>query len=168
MKSPCQALTTIYLLWLAPPQPPPPHPPTTIGLRATRKNRLRGTCCGQCEVKTAGLVCAHTNRHRHTQKTLYGCKCCNSREFPLWIESSVLLDKNKSALFEGSDVTNWQIVLLLAGWTLIKCLFVNWYHTLIITHTHLRVAQNTRGHMYKRCVHTEPCMRHFTHINWYL
>ncbi|XP_039648116.1 zinc finger B-box domain-containing protein 1 isoform X2 [Perca fluviatilis] len=42
----------------APPQPPPPPPPDTISLRTTRKNRLRGTYCGQCEVKTAGLMCA--------------------------------------------------------------------------------------------------------------
>ncbi|KAG8002122.1 Zinc finger B-box domain-containing protein 1, partial [Nibea albiflora] len=42
----------------APPQPAPPPPPPPIGLRTTRKNRLRGTCCGQCEVKTAGLRCA--------------------------------------------------------------------------------------------------------------
>ncbi|KAM8903830.1 uncharacterized protein zbbx isoform 2-T2 [Spinachia spinachia] len=34
----------------APPQPPP--------LRDRRKNRLRGTNCGQCEIKTAGLTCA--------------------------------------------------------------------------------------------------------------
>ncbi|KAI4815128.1 hypothetical protein KUCAC02_005291, partial [Chaenocephalus aceratus] len=40
----------------APPQPPP-LPPTT-GLRTTRKSRLRGTHCGQCEVKTAGIMCA--------------------------------------------------------------------------------------------------------------
>ncbi|XP_037334101.2 uncharacterized protein zbbx isoform X2 [Pungitius pungitius] len=36
----------------APPQPPPPI------LRDRRKNRLRGTYCGQCEMKTAGLTCA--------------------------------------------------------------------------------------------------------------
>ncbi|XP_078102602.1 uncharacterized protein zbbx isoform X1 [Sander vitreus] len=42
----------------APPQPPPPPPPDTISRRTTRKNRLRGTYCGQCEVKTAGLMCA--------------------------------------------------------------------------------------------------------------
>ncbi|XP_033970356.1 uncharacterized protein zbbx [Trematomus bernacchii] len=40
----------------APPQPPPL--PSTIGLRTTRKSRLRGTHCGQCEVKTAGIMCA--------------------------------------------------------------------------------------------------------------
>ncbi|XP_063763442.1 uncharacterized protein zbbx [Eleginops maclovinus] len=40
----------------APPQPPPP--PSTIGLQTTRKIRLRGTHCGQCEVKTAGIMCA--------------------------------------------------------------------------------------------------------------
>uniref|UniRef100_A0A671Y7N2 B box-type domain-containing protein n=1 Tax=Sparus aurata TaxID=8175 RepID=A0A671Y7N2_SPAAU len=40
----------------APPQPPPPPP--AISSRATRKNRLRGRYCGQCEVKTAGLMCA--------------------------------------------------------------------------------------------------------------
>ncbi|XP_040044540.2 uncharacterized protein zbbx isoform X1 [Gasterosteus aculeatus] len=33
----------------------PPPPPT---LRDRRKNRLRGTYCGQCEIKTAGLTCA--------------------------------------------------------------------------------------------------------------
>ncbi|KAA8593928.1 hypothetical protein FQN60_004762, partial [Etheostoma spectabile] len=38
----------------APPQPPPPPPPDS-SLWTTRKNRLRGTYCGQCEVKTAGL-----------------------------------------------------------------------------------------------------------------
>ncbi|KAM7413362.1 hypothetical protein PAMA_020651 [Pampus argenteus] len=41
-----------------PPQPPPPSLLPTIGHRTTRKNRLRGTICGQCEVKTAGLICA--------------------------------------------------------------------------------------------------------------
>ncbi|XP_076591382.1 uncharacterized protein zbbx [Chaetodon auriga] len=41
----------------APPQPPPPPPPPTIGIRATRKNRLRGRYCGQCEVRSAGLMC---------------------------------------------------------------------------------------------------------------
>nr|XP_043887985.1 cell wall protein RBR3 isoform X2 [Solea senegalensis] len=40
----------------APPQPPP-LPPASV-LQRTRKNRLRGTVCGQCEVKTAGLKCA--------------------------------------------------------------------------------------------------------------
>ncbi|KAK1899483.1 Zinc finger B-box domain containing protein 1 [Dissostichus eleginoides] len=40
----------------APPQPP--SLPSTIGLRTTRKSRLRGTHCGQCEVKTAGIMCA--------------------------------------------------------------------------------------------------------------
>ncbi|XP_056297360.1 uncharacterized protein zbbx isoform X3 [Pseudoliparis swirei] len=34
----------------APPRPPPP--------RDRRKHRLRGTRCGQCEIKTAGVVCA--------------------------------------------------------------------------------------------------------------
>ncbi|XP_034404921.1 zinc finger B-box domain-containing protein 1 [Cyclopterus lumpus] len=38
----------------APPQPPPLPPPP----RDRRKNRLRGTRCGQCEIKTAGVVCA--------------------------------------------------------------------------------------------------------------
>ncbi|XP_070826787.1 zinc finger B-box domain-containing protein 1-like [Chaetodon trifascialis] len=42
----------------APPQPPPPPPPPTIGIRTTRKNRLRGRYCGQCEVRSAGLMCA--------------------------------------------------------------------------------------------------------------
>ncbi|XP_059186406.1 uncharacterized protein zbbx [Centropristis striata] len=42
----------------ATPQPPPPPPPHTTGPSRTRKNRLRGTRCGQCEVKTAGLMCA--------------------------------------------------------------------------------------------------------------
>ncbi|XP_068440125.1 serine-rich adhesin for platelets isoform X2 [Clinocottus analis] len=38
----------------APPQPPPlPRP-----LRERRKKRLTGTCCGQCEIKTAGVRCA--------------------------------------------------------------------------------------------------------------
>uniref|UniRef100_A0A8C2ZMB9 B box-type domain-containing protein n=1 Tax=Cyclopterus lumpus TaxID=8103 RepID=A0A8C2ZMB9_CYCLU len=46
--------TTVYLLCLAPPQPPPLPPPP----RDRRKNRLRGTRCGQCEIKTAGVVCA--------------------------------------------------------------------------------------------------------------
>ncbi|XP_071061275.1 zinc finger B-box domain-containing protein 1 [Pseudochaenichthys georgianus] len=40
----------------APPQPPPLPSPT--GLRTTRKSRLRGTHCGQCEVKTAGILSA--------------------------------------------------------------------------------------------------------------
>ncbi|CAI5694213.1 unnamed protein product [Oreochromis niloticus] len=35
----------------APPQPPPPLPTQTA-----RKSRLRGTVCGQCEVKTAGIT----------------------------------------------------------------------------------------------------------------
>ncbi|XP_041666254.1 mucin-17 isoform X2 [Cheilinus undulatus] len=46
-----------------PPQPPPPPPPSTIGLQTTRKNRLKGKCCGQCEVKTAGLMCAECTEH---------------------------------------------------------------------------------------------------------
>ncbi|XP_058490447.1 uncharacterized protein zbbx [Solea solea] len=36
---------------------PPQLPPASV-LQRTRKNRLRGTVCGQCEVKTAGLKCA--------------------------------------------------------------------------------------------------------------
>ncbi|XP_029302295.1 uncharacterized protein LOC115017749 [Cottoperca gobio] len=40
-----------------PPPPPPPSPPPTTGLRTTRKSRLRGTYCGQCEIKTAGVMC---------------------------------------------------------------------------------------------------------------
>ncbi|XP_036939857.1 uncharacterized protein zbbx isoform X2 [Acanthopagrus latus] len=43
----------------APPQPLPPPP--AIGSRATRKNRLRGRYCGQCEVKTAGLTDLQTH-----------------------------------------------------------------------------------------------------------
>ncbi|XP_051252805.1 uncharacterized protein zbbx isoform X3 [Dicentrarchus labrax] len=42
----------------APPQPPPPPPPIAVGLRTTRRNRLKGKSCGQCEVKTAELMCA--------------------------------------------------------------------------------------------------------------
>ncbi|XP_044059693.1 uncharacterized protein zbbx isoform X2 [Siniperca chuatsi] len=45
----------------APPQPLPPPPPPTTGLRTTRKNRLRGPNCGQCEVKTAGLTDLQTH-----------------------------------------------------------------------------------------------------------
>ncbi|XP_071352770.1 zinc finger B-box domain-containing protein 1 isoform X2 [Trachinotus anak] len=52
----------------APPQPPPPPPPLGSGLRTTRKNRLRGTICGQCEVKTAGVVCAEC-----TENYCIGC-----------------------------------------------------------------------------------------------
>ncbi|KAM6987462.1 uncharacterized protein LKV04_010306 [Tautogolabrus adspersus] len=38
---------------------PPPHPPApTTGLQTKTKSRLRGKRCGQCEVKTAGLMCA--------------------------------------------------------------------------------------------------------------
>ncbi|XP_074534878.1 zinc finger B-box domain-containing protein 1 [Halichoeres trimaculatus] len=40
------------------PQPPLPLQPPTVGLHSTRKNRLRGRSCGQCEVKPAGLMCA--------------------------------------------------------------------------------------------------------------
>ncbi|KAM6932907.1 zinc finger B-box domain-containing protein 1 [Xenentodon cancila] len=38
----------------APPQPPPPACPT--GDKTTRRSRLRGMICGQCEVKTSGSV----------------------------------------------------------------------------------------------------------------
>ncbi|XP_062275895.1 zinc finger B-box domain-containing protein 1 [Scomber scombrus] len=38
--------------------PQPPALPPAISHRTTRKNRLRGTICGQCEVKTAGVMCA--------------------------------------------------------------------------------------------------------------
>ncbi|XP_047449313.1 uncharacterized protein zbbx isoform X2 [Mugil cephalus] len=41
---------------IVPPHPPPPPP--TVGLQMARKNRLKGTICGQCEAKTAGLMCA--------------------------------------------------------------------------------------------------------------
>ncbi|XP_034557079.1 zinc finger B-box domain-containing protein 1 isoform X2 [Notolabrus celidotus] len=40
------------------PQPPLPIQPPTIGRQTTRKNRRRGKFCGQCEVKTAGVMCA--------------------------------------------------------------------------------------------------------------
>ncbi|XP_038549941.1 uncharacterized protein zbbx isoform X2 [Micropterus salmoides] len=50
------------------PQPPPPPPPPTTGLQTTKKNRLRGTYCGQCEVKTAGLMCAEC-----TENYCIGC-----------------------------------------------------------------------------------------------
>lgn len=52
----------------APAQPLPPAPPPTIGLRSTRKHRLRGTACGQCEVKSAGLMCAEC-----TENYCVGC-----------------------------------------------------------------------------------------------
>uniref|UniRef100_A0A4W6E5A5 B box-type domain-containing protein n=1 Tax=Lates calcarifer TaxID=8187 RepID=A0A4W6E5A5_LATCA len=44
------------------PQPPPP-PPAPTGPRMTRKSRLRGTVCGQCEVKVAGLICAECSEN---------------------------------------------------------------------------------------------------------
>ncbi|GLD70732.1 zinc finger B-box domain-containing protein 1 isoform X3 [Lates japonicus] len=44
------------------PQPPPP-PPAPTGPRTTRKSRLRGTICGQCEVKAAGLICAECSEN---------------------------------------------------------------------------------------------------------
>ncbi|XP_039478182.1 uncharacterized protein zbbx isoform X2 [Oreochromis aureus] len=47
----------------APPQPPPPLPTQTA-----RKSRLRGTVCGQCEVKTAGIMCAEC-----TENYCVGC-----------------------------------------------------------------------------------------------
>ncbi|XP_042270386.1 uncharacterized protein zbbx isoform X2 [Thunnus maccoyii] len=49
-----------------PPQPPP-LPPTN-GHRTTRKNRLKGTICGQCEVRSAGLMCAEC-----TESYCVGC-----------------------------------------------------------------------------------------------
>ncbi|XP_068571655.1 uncharacterized protein zbbx [Cebidichthys violaceus] len=39
--------------------PPPPPPPP----RERRRNRLKGTHCGQCEIKTAGLMCAECTEH---------------------------------------------------------------------------------------------------------
>ncbi|XP_023153267.2 uncharacterized protein zbbx [Amphiprion ocellaris] len=48
----------------APPLPPP-HLPTS-GLQ--RKIRLKGTICGQCEIKTAGLMCAEC-----TENYCIGC-----------------------------------------------------------------------------------------------
>ncbi|CAB1424964.1 unnamed protein product, partial [Pleuronectes platessa] len=44
-------------------QPQPPPLPPTIGPRTIRKNRLTGTICGQCEVKTAGLSCVECTEH---------------------------------------------------------------------------------------------------------
>nr|XP_020456111.1 zinc finger B-box domain-containing protein 1 isoform X2 [Monopterus albus] len=52
----------------APVQPQPPPLAPTTGLRTTRKNRLRGTVCGQCEVKTAGIMCAEC-----TENYCVGC-----------------------------------------------------------------------------------------------
>ncbi|XP_069543862.1 mucin-17 [Brachyistius frenatus] len=49
-----------------PPQPPPPAP--TAGLWMTRKSKLKGTICGQCEVKTAGVMCAEC-----TENYCIGC-----------------------------------------------------------------------------------------------
>ncbi|XP_030600869.1 uncharacterized protein zbbx isoform X2 [Archocentrus centrarchus] len=49
----------------APPQPPPPPPLLT---QMARKNRLRGRICGQCEVKTAGIMCAEC-----TENYCVGC-----------------------------------------------------------------------------------------------
>uniref|UniRef100_A0A8C6WLL9 Uncharacterized protein n=1 Tax=Neogobius melanostomus TaxID=47308 RepID=A0A8C6WLL9_9GOBI len=37
---------------------PPPRSPATVGTRTTRRNRLKGTVCGQCEVRIAGVKCA--------------------------------------------------------------------------------------------------------------
>ncbi|KAM3616779.1 uncharacterized protein V6R79_023314 [Siganus canaliculatus] len=36
---------------------PPTLPSPSITQQKTRQNKLRGSCCGQCEVKTAGLMC---------------------------------------------------------------------------------------------------------------
>lgn len=66
MKYPYQELITVHLLFLAPPQPPPPLPTQTA-----RKSRLRGTVCGQCEVKTAGIVC--TQKLSHLNKCKQHC-----------------------------------------------------------------------------------------------
>ncbi|CAK6965208.1 uncharacterized protein zbbx isoform X1 [Scomber scombrus] len=41
--------------------PQPPALPPAISHRTTRKNRLRGTICGQCEVKTAGVTDLQTH-----------------------------------------------------------------------------------------------------------
>uniref|UniRef100_A0A3B4ZN67 B box-type domain-containing protein n=1 Tax=Stegastes partitus TaxID=144197 RepID=A0A3B4ZN67_9TELE len=54
------------MLFLASPLSPPPLQLSTSGLR--RKNRLKGTICGQCEVKTAGLMCAEC-----TENYCIGC-----------------------------------------------------------------------------------------------
>uniref|UniRef100_A0A3P8TRY2 B box-type domain-containing protein n=1 Tax=Amphiprion percula TaxID=161767 RepID=A0A3P8TRY2_AMPPE len=50
----------------APPLPPPPPHLPTSGLQ--RKIRLKGTICGQCEIKTAGLMCAEC-----TENYCIGC-----------------------------------------------------------------------------------------------
>uniref|UniRef100_A0A3Q3VTH5 B box-type domain-containing protein n=1 Tax=Mola mola TaxID=94237 RepID=A0A3Q3VTH5_MOLML len=48
-------MLTVYFPYLVPPKPLPPPPHPTVS-QMPRKIRLRGTHCGQCQVKTAGLV----------------------------------------------------------------------------------------------------------------
>uniref|UniRef100_A0A672YP72 B box-type domain-containing protein n=1 Tax=Sphaeramia orbicularis TaxID=375764 RepID=A0A672YP72_9TELE len=51
--------------------PPPPLAPTKgMGIRTvpTRKNRLKGPTCGQCDVKAAGIMCAECSEDY--------CICC--------------------------------------------------------------------------------------------
>ncbi|XP_030007103.1 zinc finger B-box domain-containing protein 1 [Sphaeramia orbicularis] len=56
----------------APAQPPPPPlaPTKGMGIRTvpTRKNRLKGPTCGQCDVKAAGIMCAECSEDY--------CICC--------------------------------------------------------------------------------------------
>ncbi|XP_073351205.1 uncharacterized protein zbbx [Pagrus major] len=83
----------------APPQPPPP-PPTT-GLRATRKNRLRGRYCGQCEVKTAGLMCAEC-----TEDYCIGCFAKFHQKGALKLHRIIPIQTDLQTHVSSRDVVN--------------------------------------------------------------
>ncbi|XP_028430114.1 zinc finger B-box domain-containing protein 1 isoform X2 [Perca flavescens] len=85
----------------APPQPPPPSPLDTISLSTTRKNRLRGTYCGQCEVKTAGLMCAEC-----TEDYCIGCFTKFHQKGALKLHRMIPIQKDLQTHVSTQDVVS--------------------------------------------------------------
>ncbi|XP_034723397.1 uncharacterized protein zbbx isoform X2 [Etheostoma cragini] len=84
----------------APPQPPPPPPPES-NLWTTRKNRLKGTYCGQCEVKTAGLMCAEC-----TEDYCVGCFTKFHQKGALKLHRMIPIQKDLQTHVSTRDVVN--------------------------------------------------------------
>ncbi|XP_067364665.1 uncharacterized protein zbbx isoform X1 [Channa argus] len=85
----------------ASPRPlPPPLAPTT-SLRTVRKNSLRGTICGQCEVKTAGLMCAEC-----TENFCIGCFAKFHQKGALKLHRMIPIQTNLQTHVSTPDVIN--------------------------------------------------------------
>ncbi|XP_008283748.1 zinc finger B-box domain-containing protein 1 [Stegastes partitus] len=83
----------------ASPLSPPPLQLSTSGLR--RKNRLKGTICGQCEVKTAGLMCAEC-----TENYCIGCFAKFHQKGALKLHSMIPIQTDLQTHVNTRDVVN--------------------------------------------------------------